>query len=246
MLAGGQLGAGGRARGLTRGHAGRRARRLLLLAAAYDARTDTSGLLVAVQYLGHAAVRDLEQPADLARSRPAHVELDDLASLGHRQRAPVDEEAAELVVAPLARPEHLRVSGGHGDRDLVRVVLLLLLLLLLVLLLVVVLLLELMVVRLQVVAGRVALVWIHLCGSFVQPHLDTDWPPRMRPNRLSSGRARAHAHWAAPSQRRAAPDAASERGQTGPPAHKVQVRARFGQVAAIGRRHVKEKNGGEI
>lgn len=90
---------------------------LLLLAAADHARRDAARLLEAVEDLGHAAVRHLEHAADLAGPRALLRQLDDLLALLHGQRAPVDEDAAELIAPALAPvPQH----GHHALRRLAR------------------------------------------------------------------------------------------------------------------------------
>lgn len=109
---------------------GRAARLLLLLlvalAAADHAGPDGARLLEAVQDLAHAAVRHLELAADVARPHPVGRHLDDAPAHVVRQRAPVDEEAAQLVDAALALvgvgavvvgQEGPEGRGGGGGRE---------------------------------------------------------------------------------------------------------------------------------
>ena len=72
------------------------------LTTADGARTDASGLLVALEYLADAAVRDAQRPADDARTRTLRRHLYDLQPDVVRQRATIDEDAAQLVDPALA------------------------------------------------------------------------------------------------------------------------------------------------
>ena len=67
--------------------------------AAVRARFDGAGLVEASQYLADAAVRHEQLPRDVARSHSLVRHIDDARAHHVRQRAPVDEHAAQLVDA---------------------------------------------------------------------------------------------------------------------------------------------------
>lgn len=67
------------------------------LAAPYGPRQHAARLVVPGQYLGHAAVRDAQLSADVARPDPHPGQLDDAHANGVRQRPPVHEDAPQLV-----------------------------------------------------------------------------------------------------------------------------------------------------
>ena len=67
-----------------------------------DSRPDAARLLVAIEDLWHAAVRDAQLPGDDARTDSRRRQLDDLQPDVVRQRAAVDEHSAELIDATLA------------------------------------------------------------------------------------------------------------------------------------------------
>jgi len=70
-------------------------------AAADGAWPHAASLLVALEDLADAAVRDAQGPADDARSDTARRQLDDPQSDVTRQRSPVDEYAAQLIHSAL-------------------------------------------------------------------------------------------------------------------------------------------------
>lgn len=69
------------------------------LAAADGSRPYRARLVVAAEYLGHAAVGHLEDARDVAGTRARVRQLDDLLAGRVRQRPPADEHAAQLVDA---------------------------------------------------------------------------------------------------------------------------------------------------
>ena len=75
---------------------------LALLAAPNHAGPNGARFLESVQDLGHAAVRHLQLSAYVARPHSVGRHLDDLHPDVLGQGAPIDEEAAQLVDAPLA------------------------------------------------------------------------------------------------------------------------------------------------
>jgi len=64
--------------------------------------SDAARVLVPLQYLADAAVRDAQRPADGARPHALGGHLDDPQSDLIRQRAPVDEDAAQLIQTTLS------------------------------------------------------------------------------------------------------------------------------------------------
>lgn len=73
----------------------------LWFTAADVARCDGTGLVVATEYLGDAAVRDEKLSGDVARSDAKLSQLDDACPHTDGQRAAVDENPAQLVDASL-------------------------------------------------------------------------------------------------------------------------------------------------
>ena len=75
------------------------------LGAADDARTDAARLLVAVQDLGDAAVRNAQLAGNNAGTDAGRGQFDDLQSNVVGQRSAVDEHAAQLIDTTLAYPK---------------------------------------------------------------------------------------------------------------------------------------------
>ena len=96
---------------VVRGHPG--------LAAADGAGTNRPGFVVASENLADAAVGDLENARNIARSGAAVRQLDNALSGGVGQRPPVHEYAAELVHAAVAWNEKRRNDFVAGRRDVV-------------------------------------------------------------------------------------------------------------------------------
>lgn len=86
------------------------ARYLVLVVDRHRSRPDGARLVEAGENLGHAAVRDEQLAGDVARAHAEQGQLDDAPSHVVGQRAPVDEDAAQLVHSRLAC-----VSRERGD-----------------------------------------------------------------------------------------------------------------------------------
>ena len=70
------------------------------------ARPYAAGVLVPLQYLADAAVRHEQCTADRARPHALRRHLDDTQTHVVRQRAPVDEDAAQLIQPTLTFRGH--------------------------------------------------------------------------------------------------------------------------------------------
>ena len=67
-----------------------------------DSRADTARLLVAIEDLGHAAMRDAQLPRDDARTDTRRRQFDDLQADVIRKRPTVDKDSAKLINTTLS------------------------------------------------------------------------------------------------------------------------------------------------
>ena len=87
------------------------------LGAADDARTDAARLLVAVQDLGDAAVRNAQLAGNNAGTDAGRGQFDDLQSNVVGQRSAVDEHAAQLIDTTLAYQIGIGRTKNHQHVD---------------------------------------------------------------------------------------------------------------------------------